>query len=226
MANFFCDEPIIAVYECMGEYEDEGNSFLDCYHDLAYHVTEGHRLVLETEHFYLSLDVRGVSKCEKTSSIKEFEQPGEWLDPCIHELEEDESPWEDEKVESPWVDYESTLFVGERLLQVENTSGYYLLHFDDFDLKVVPHVLNEEDFPGLYRADDWSYNHVYGAERHLKNKCSCGGEGELLLDFVSDYVVRCKKCKKSSWAEMTAIEAIKGWNAGDIQCDLSDITIE
>jgi hypothetical protein len=219
MRNIFCDEPIIAAYRGSRKYEalDGANAFFDCYHDLAYHVTEGERIVLETEHFFISLDVHGVSKSEKTASIKEFERSGEWLDSFIHTLG-DGAP--------PWVDYEATLFIGERLLYVESKPEYYLLRFDDFELKVVPDALHEEDFPCLQNKDHWSFNHVYGAERHLRRKCSCGGRGELLIDFVCDYVVRCKKCKKSTWAKMIAQKAIKEWNEGQIPCELSDITIE
>ena len=215
----FCDEPIIAAYSGSREYDDisGANSFFDCYHDLAFHTTEGERIVLETKHYYISLGINGVTKHLKTSSIDEFAQEGEWLDPFIHTIEDGEPPW---------VDYESTLFVGERLHEVENKSDFYLLRFDDFNLKVVPHPLDEDDFPYLRNADHWSYNRVYGANRHLTKNCHCGGEGELLLDFVSDYVVRCKECKKSTWAQMNAKDAIEEWNDGHIQCDLSDITIE
>ena len=43
----FCDEPIIRVYLGQDEYDsiDGADAFLDCYHDLAYHVTEGYRIV-------------------------------------------------------------------------------------------------------------------------------------------------------------------------------------
>lgn len=54
----------------------------------------------------------------------------------------------------------------------------------------------------------------------------CGGPGELLLDFVSDYVVRCQNCKKSTWTAMNAIDAIEVWNAGELHCDLQKFTIE
>ena len=214
----FCNEKIIAAYEGRREYDDiaGADSYFDCYHDLAYHVTEGKCIVLETEHYYISLDVHGVSKCTKTTSIKDFEKPGEWLEPFIHTFDDGSYPW---------VDYESTLFVGERLLQIENKPGFYLLHFDDFDLKIVPHALGERVSQWRDYSDHGAYFHVYGAERHIKNKCPCGGEGELLLDFVSDYVVRCKACKKSTWAQMNAQDAIEEWNRGQIQCDLSDIRI-
>jgi hypothetical protein len=219
MAKIFCDEPIIACYNGRREYDDiDGdNAWFDVFHDIAYHVTEGHRIVLETEHFYISLSHGEVTKTDKTCTIKEFEQDGEWLDPFVHDLEDDDLPW---------VEYESTLFVGERVLDVQNVGDYYLITFDDFELKLIPHKLHDDDFPSLRTSDHWSYNYVLGAERHLTSKCNCGGEGELLLDFVSDYVVRCKKCKHSTYAQMIAKDAIDEWNAGHIQCDLSDIVIE
>ena len=218
MTDIFCDEPIIAGYYGSREYDDiDGdNAWFDFYHDLAYHVTEGHRIVLETERFYISIGSNGVTKEQKNSGIKDFEQAGEWLDPFIHDLED----------ELPWVDYQSTFFVGQRLLTVQKVDTYFLLTFDDFEYKVIPHELKDNDFPSLRRKNTWAYNYVLGAERHLTRKCECGGTGELLLDFVSDYVVRCKNFKKSTWAEMVAADAIEEWNEGHIQFDLSDITIE
>lgn len=218
--TLFCYEPIIAAYEGSREYDDiqDANAFFDCYHDLAYHVTQGYRIVLETSHYFISMGASGVSLSDKTATIKEIEEPGEWLDPFIHtDLGEDDPPW---------VDYESTLFVGERLTKVEKQEGFFLLSFDHFQLKLIPHDLGKDDVPSLSNKDHWSYNHVYGCERLLTKKCECGGSGELLLDFVSDYVVRCKDCKKSTWAGMNAIDAIEDWNAGELHCDLKDIVIE
>ena len=219
MSNIFCDEPIIAGYHGERKYDDidGANAWFDFYHDIAYHTTEGHRIVLETEHFYISISHNGVAKTLKNCSIQEFEQDGEWLDPFIHDLDDEDLPW---------VDYQSTLFVGERLLDTKKTDNYYLLTFDNFNFKLIPHELNDKDFPSLHRKNHWAYNYVLGAKQHITNQCSCGGEGELLLDFVCDYVVRCKNCKKSTWAEMQACQAIDNWNKGEIQCDLSDIIIE
>lgn len=220
MTEIFCSEPIIAVYEGSNKYDhvDGTNVYFDIFHELAYHVTDGYRMVLETEHYYISLGHDGVIKSEKKCSIEDFAQKDEFLEPNIHDLGEDESHW---------VDYETTLFVGERLLDVQQVNNHYILTFDDFQMKLVPYKLHDENFPSSLRNEnDWSYNHALGLERHLSEKCSCGGEGELLFDFVSDFVVRCKSCKKSTWAEMQACKAIDNWNKGEIECDLSDITIE
>ncbi len=210
----YCEEPILKVYIGNQEYDDldGANGFLDSYHDIAYHVTEGYRMVLETENHFLTLDVNGVSKLSKDSDIT---LPGECLEPCIILLEN----------EPPWVEFETTLFVGEHLIEVSAEQEHFLLRFDDFTLKLIPYALGTMD-KGLYNKNHWSYNHVYGCERLLKRKCSCGGEGEILLDFVSDYVVRCRKCKGSTWAGMNIQDAIDDWNAGEINCNLCDIKIE
>ncbi len=202
----FCEEPVIAVYEGYQDIEN-ANDFLDCYHDLAYHVTSGCRIVLETLNHYISLGVNGVDLSSKTCSIKEYAEPGECLDPFVH-ISDYGKPL--------WIYYESTLFVGERLLDVEAKSDCYHLTFDHFSLKIIPHNLEADDVPSLVKRDHWSYNHVFSCEHLLNKKCSCGGTGELLLDFVSDYVVRCNKCYKSTRASMCAVDAIKDWNDGEL----------
>lgn len=211
----FCEEKIIRVYIGQNEYDDfpGDNAFLDCYHDLAYHVTEGNRIVLESEKWAITLDVNGVSK-EPRSSL--CERPREWLRDTVEIIEPDEPPY---------VHFENTLFIGERLQEVTKTEDGFLCRFDHFVLKVIPYELGMMD-KYLSREDHWSYNFVLGCDRHLTRKCGCGGEGEILLDFVSDYIVRCKKCKKSTWANMELKMAIDDWNDGELHCVLDNITIE
>ena len=122
--------------------------------------------------------------------------------------------------------YQKVIFKLKCKEDIQSIGNHYLLTFDDFQLKLIPHELHDDDFPSLKNSDHWSYHHVLGAERHLTGKCDCVGEGELLLDFVSDFVVRCKKCMHSMYAQMIAQDAIEEWNAGHIQSDLSDIVIE
>jgi hypothetical protein len=128
MAEIFCAEPIIAAYNGCRECNDfhGDNAWLDVYHDIAYHVTEGYRIVLETEHFYISLSHDGVVKTDKNCTIKQFEQNGEWLDPFIHDLEDDDLPW---------VEYESTLFVGERVLDVQKKIGIFTMKWNSGNKK-------------------------------------------------------------------------------------------
>ena len=67
MKDIFCDEPIIAGYEGSDKYDyiEGTNAFFDLFHEIAYHVTEGYRIVLETEHFYISLGHDGVVKSNR-----------------------------------------------------------------------------------------------------------------------------------------------------------------
>ena len=219
MSDIFCDEPIIAVYEGEDQhaYAFGANSFLDCYHELSYHVTDGHRLILETESFYISLSAEGITKSQKACSLGDLRREGEYIEPFIHHQNDEDHRGEE---------YPSVLFVGERLLSVGFDGECHLLRFDDFDLKVVSHALNENDFPSLNRKYPHSYFHVLGADRHIKSRCFCGGKGELLLDFLDDYVVRCDACKRSTSASIHATDAIRDWEEKYIECDLSDITIE
>ena len=213
----FCDEPIIAVYEGTQTHLCGVNAFLDCYNKLEYHITDGYRIIFETENFYISLSTAGITKSNKKISFDDFLRVGEFIEPFAYNTETDNIAI---------IDYAFTLFVEERLHGIRPQNGYYQLEFDDFELTVIPHTLNEDDFPTLKRLQPSSYLRVFGAERHITQKCACGGEGELLLDFIDDYVVKCKHCNKSTYAEINANSAIENWNNGEIQCDLSDITIE
>lgn len=211
----FCNEPIVQIYLGQDEYESrEGaNSYFDCYHDLAYHVTEGYRIVLITENWAITLDANGVTKESRSHFAA---RPGEYLQDGIELMQPDDEPY---------IHSKHTLFVGERLLKVEKKEEQFVCTFDHFSLAVIPYALNTLD-RHLSRMYNWSYNHLLGFDRHLKKDCDCGGSGEILLDFVSDYVVRCKNCKKSTWAYMELQSAINDWNAGELNCILDDITIE
>lgn len=49
----------------------------------------------------------------------------------------------------------------------------------------------------------------------LQRKCSCGNEGEMLVDFVADFFVRCKACHLHTHAYITPDAAAMHWNRGD-----------
>lgn len=53
------------------------------------------------------------------------------------------------------------------------------------------------------------YNHL------LTRKCSCGGEPEMIVDFVADFEARCSKCHLSTHAYIKPEDAAKHWNDGD-----------
>lgn len=214
----FCSEKIIDVFLGHDAFESiEGaNSWLDCYYDLAFHTTEGYRLVFETETHMISLGADGVTIQNKCAFAP---YPNEWLEETIH-------VFEDIPDYAPIVNFKNTLFVGQRILSVEHHGTYHSIQFDDFELKLIPHPLGTH-LPLFRNKDHWSYNLVRGFDRFLTATCPhCNGTGEILLDFVADYVVRCKQCKHSTHAEMEIRHAIDHWNKGEVPCDLSDIVIE
>lgn len=212
----FCDERIINVYIGVREsdFVYSHHAFLDCYHDIAFHCTEGYRLVLETENYAVTLSTRGVLK-EAKEALQE--KDGEWLRNGI-EITDDGDP--------PWIHTEATFFTGERLLSVTEQNKIYLLEFDDFTLKLIPHPPNE-NIQYIHIDNHGVFNHVFGCDRHLHNKCPhCGSDGEILLDITNDFLVRCKNCSKSTYSQMTLADAIDEWNSGYAECDLSDIKID
>lgn len=206
----FCNDPVIRVYEGSMFGHMASDSVLNCCSGIAYHCTPGCRMILETRHDLISIGASGVQRQARVP-IGQIAKPGEQI-----EAFGDGSPG------TTSIDYAHTLFVGQRLLSVRQCgdSGYNL-HFDDFCMRVVPHD-QTDDISG-FCPENHMWHRVHGCEKKITRKCSCGGEGELLLDFVSDYVVRCKSCGKSTRAELYAIRAIEDWNQGDTPCDCSGI---
>ena len=59
---------------------------------------------------------------------------------------------------------------------------------------------------------------------YLKSKCpNCGADGEILLTSDRRYIVRCKNCKKSTWAYWDFVGAVLQWNCGSCTCMADDI---
>ena len=86
----FCDEVITKVY--MGIADDPAipapEMFLDCFYEMAYHCTEGYRIVLETDHYAISLSSIGVTK---ESRQNPRERDNEWLRSGLEYMEEFEN---------------------------------------------------------------------------------------------------------------------------------------
>lgn len=63
----FCDEKIIAVYLGQNKYRDidGADCWFDIYYDIAFHTTEGYRLLLETDSYMISLGAGGMSATHK-----------------------------------------------------------------------------------------------------------------------------------------------------------------
>ena len=213
----FCDEPIKYVYESAWDGTDEEfdldsakpydeDTVFFSYHfpELSCFIVPPSRLVLETESYYLQIDDSGVSKMEKTGPIELLEHPNEWLRSFLDDSFMDEE-------ETPWDRYPHTLLAGERLNSVLINNQLYLLQFDDFALRVV--ILPTKQYINhLERHRNLMYYPVIGCEHLLKYRCDCGGEPEIIEDFVNDYEIRCKKCKRSIGAGMTVQDAIDNWN--------------
>ncbi|MBQ4365782.1 MAG: hypothetical protein II804_05910, partial [Clostridia bacterium] len=191
----FCDEPIKYVYESAWDgtdedfleseekpYDDDTVYFSYYYPELSCYIVPPSRIVLETESYYLQIDDSGVSKIEKTGPITTLERPNEWLRSFL-----DESIMDEE--EPPWDRYPHTLLAGERLNSVQIINHLYQLQFDDFMLRVV--ILPTKQYINyLERHRNLMYYPVIGCERLLKYRCKCGGEPEIIEDFVSDYEIR------------------------------------
>lgn len=210
----YCNEVISNVYLGRPEYSKNGDCFLDCYCDMALHITPDYRLIFECDSYYISLQTDGVYKTDKVGDISSIEKESEWIESYYHT--------EDDEEDEPWVEYEFTLFNGERIVEVKTDEKGYTVQFTDFNLKVIPYSENEESF----RFIPAPYSKVLGTE-HLINKCSCGGTGVLEIDFVNDYGVRCDKCHKGTSATMLAIDAIEEWNqATDLLYQIGDYPAE
>lgn len=59
------------------------------------------------------------------------------------------------------------------------------------------------------------YYHADCYNELIKRKCTCGGDPEMILDPVGDYVVRCKECHISTHAYMEPETAAARWDAGN-----------
>lgn len=59
------------------------------------------------------------------------------------------------------------------------------------------------------------YQHADFYNNLIKRRCPCGGAGEMLLDYVDDFVVRCSRCHLSTHAYIEPEEAAGHWNRQD-----------
>lgn len=195
----FCEEPILSCYEGMDVHLFDANAYLDYIHELAYHVNEGCRLVLETEHHYIFLEVTGVRLEEKRGPIEELAKPVE-----LFELfEEEEGYWQ-------------VLFTGQILLSVNDCGNYFLLQFSDFELKLIPHELDEPEFPDQDFDSSATYSRILGYESRLTKKCACGGNGVLISGLGNDFFICCDRCKRATLSTYVASAVIEEWNNGNL----------
>lgn len=206
----YCNETIKRIIFGINE-DDNGDFPLVCFwtNPLKFHANEGSRIILVTDNWAISLGYNGVSK----EPMEGFhEKNGEYfmdgIDGPAPEIEED----------TPWVTAEATLFTGEKLENVSTEKDYYALKFSDFAMDIIPHDMQDDLLQ--YAHHKHTFDHIYGMDRLLTRKCDCGGEPQMVIEFVDDFMACCKECGKSTWACMNAIDAIEEWNAGEIGCEL------
>lgn len=190
---------IIKVWEASFRDDSikDNNAFFGFSPIIEYRVTDGFWMVFQTEKDYISIGANGVERYETMP----FTGPE-------YDLSEVDYVDEEDSIE----DLETTLFVGERLVQVDKKEEKFVLTFDDFKMYLYPcaadhfwYNQNAEDLP------------IKGFERHITRKCDCGGEPELMLDFDSDFYIRCSKCHKSTWATYELRSVIDDWNNNEIE---------
>lgn len=177
---------------------------------MVLYLADGDRLILETDNYIVSVFNNEVVKSIKTCAVVDMETEREAIQPCYQT--------DDEMNEIIWIDYEHTLFSGEKLMSVDKRGEQIQLIFDDFKVGVMSYdKLDENKVCSVY--DDIN---VLGAERLITRKCSCGGTGKLQLDFVGDYGVNCDRCNLGTWDSMWACDAIKDWNENNEVHDKGD----
>ena len=106
----FCNDPVIRVYEGSMFGHMASDSVLNCCSGIAYHCTPGCRMILETQHELISIGASGVQR-QTHVPIGQIAKSGEQI-----EAFGDGSPG------TTGIDYEHTLFVGQRLLSVGQDS--------------------------------------------------------------------------------------------------------
>lgn len=158
-----------------------------------------YHLILQTEKDYISIGNDGVHNFRElpfnSSQYDVF-----FADDCFNDTDDN------------YKDITTVLFVGERLLNAAKEETRYVLTFDDFTMYLytdknnyASHSFNALDFP------------IHAFDRHIKRKCECGGNGELMLTVPEDYIIRCDKCHKSTYASFDICETIDDWNNGNVE---------
>lgn len=207
--DVFCEEPIKRVYRRWAwEREDEQwcDSFLQLEYSLEYHTTDGYWLVFETKNHVITVGADGVKLWD---SLREAVPNQEEL--------EDLSPTEE------WEQVEHTLFVGEHICDVQKQEKCWDIRFDHFAMKLYTYDNTKQRGFNLGGCshNGFAYRPMSAGNHMLTRRCSCGGEGELIIDHVDDFLARCRKCQKSTWAGMCLIDAIEDWNAGETPIELN-----
>lgn len=166
----FCDDPVIRVYEGSMFDHMRCDAVFNCYCGIAYHCTRGFRMILETQHELISLGADGVERQVRVP-IEQIEKPGEQIE-----------AFGDGSVGTMGIDYEYTLFAGQRLRSVKRCEdGTYALCFDDFCMSVVPH--EHVDEIDAFCKEDHAWYRVYGCEKEDHTEMFLRRRGRIAARF-------------------------------------------
>ena len=194
----FCEEKVIKVYLQRFKYDyPNANCFFDYFDNIVFYTTDEYKIVLETENYMISIGINGIALCSKTD----------------FKLEYSNSEFLESDIDEEYIGFKTELFTGERLISVEKREDILKLSFDDFTMKVMPFHYKKLN---VKSRDLLEFGRVAGCDRYIQRKCDCGGEAEILYRNLPGYVVRCKKCNKSTAGFDSVCEAAESWNSGKI----------
>ena len=190
--KMFCEEMINKVYtieKYESQYEHNKNAFLSFSPELEWHVTEGYWLGFETDNHFLLAGYDGVKILDSKEDLPADE----------YDVYSDDDFFGYESTET-------TIFKGERILDVAEAKNKYIIHLDHFDMTIFVY----HDYFDCSCGENVNIQ-IKAAEHCVKRKCSCGGTAEVVLDFVSDFGVRCKKCHLSTYHTYVLQSVIDDW---------------
>ncbi len=195
---------IIKVMECsaLDAVEKEYNSCFVLSPEIQYVVTEGMYLILQTEKNYITLGYDGVCIYDSLP----FDKSEYLIEDVDFEVPDSDDIITDDK---------TLLFVGERLFNVFEWSDKNVieLEFEDFTMYLYPRRVGKPPF--FWTPRNSVDVPIHGFERYVTRKCECGGEPELMLDFVYDFYLRCPKCHRATWDTFDLQYVIDDWNNGE-----------
>ena len=190
-SDLFCDEPINRVYKInrCGVFSERGkNAFLSFSPEMEYHCTEGFWVGFETDNHFIVAGYDGVKLFDNKEAFP------------LSEYEVDCDDW------GGFESVETMIFKGERIKEVIEDEDVYVVHLDHFDLKLYPY------FDRFYYP--WPQNQdipIKAASHCIKRKCDCGGDAEVMFDFVGDFGIRCSKCHLSTYHTYILQKVLDDW---------------
>ncbi|MDO5112113.1 MAG: hypothetical protein Q4E65_07395 [Clostridia bacterium] len=201
MSDLICNEPIIITYLRMPSGYEKGRSCFVSFiggNQASFHATPAGALIFETQNYYVEVTSAEVSVMDRTKPIA--------------------SQFGSQFITRKTHDEIITLFSGERIHSTVQYGDHYEIILDDFRLRV---EWDDDDCSPMYEPQYGNEaTPVHGYERHLTERCECGGQGKIWLDQVDDFFIRCDRCHRSTCSHMAIMEAVKAWNMRDTPCNI------